>query len=80
MRPLRYSINVTLDGCVDHRAIIPDEELHRRVVDIFFRADALLFGRVTYEMMEAGWRQPAQAGARRAMGRRCSRGYQSVST
>ena len=29
MRPLRYSINVTLDGCVDHRAGIPDEELHQ---------------------------------------------------
>ena len=29
MRPLRYSISVTLDGCCDHRVIIPDEELHR---------------------------------------------------
>jgi hypothetical protein len=29
MRPLRYSINVTLDGCCDHRAMVPDEELHR---------------------------------------------------
>ena len=29
MRPLRYSINITLDGCCDHRAIVPDEELHR---------------------------------------------------
>ena len=64
MRPLRYSINVTLDGCVDHRAGIPDEELHRHVIENFDRADALLFGRVTYEMMEAGWRRPAQAGAR----------------
>jgi len=30
MRPLRYSINVTLDGCCNHEGIIPDEELHRR--------------------------------------------------
>ena len=33
MRPLRYSINVTLDGCCDHRAIPADEELHRRAVE-----------------------------------------------
>ncbi|MHB1847173.1 MAG: dihydrofolate reductase family protein [Deltaproteobacteria bacterium] len=63
MRPLRYSINVTLDGCCDHRAISPDEELHRHAVENLARADALLFGRVTYEMMEAAWRRPAQAGA-----------------
>ena len=61
MRPLRYSINVTLDGCCDHRAIPADEELHRHAVEI--RADALLFGRVTYEMMEAAWRLPAPTGA-----------------
>jgi dihydrofolate reductase len=63
MRPLRYSINVTLDGCCDHRAVVPDEELHRRAVDILNRADALLFGRVTYEMMEAAFRSSAQRGA-----------------
>jgi dihydrofolate reductase len=59
MRPLRYSINVTLDGCCDHREVIPDEELHRHHAANLERADALLFGRVTYEMMEAAWRQPA---------------------
>src|ERR671922_272830 len=64
MRPLRYSINVTLDGCCDHRAILPDEDLHRHAVENLAQADALLFGRVTYEMMEAAWRVPAQAGAR----------------
>ncbi|HET7238650.1 MAG TPA: dihydrofolate reductase family protein [Terrimicrobiaceae bacterium] len=64
MRPLRYSINVTLDGCCDHRAIIPDEELHRRAAETLERADSLLFGRVTYEMMEAAWRAPARTGAR----------------
>ena len=53
MRPLRYSINVTLDGCCDHRAILPDEELHRHAAENLAQADALLFGRVTYEMMEA---------------------------
>jgi dihydrofolate reductase len=64
MRPLRYSINVTLDGCCDHRAITPDEDLFRNVVESLKQADALLFGRVTYEMMEAAWRQPAPAEAR----------------
>ncbi|MFN2475794.1 MAG: dihydrofolate reductase family protein [Chthoniobacterales bacterium] len=64
MRPLRYSINVTLDGCCDHREGIADEELHRHAMENIAEADALLFGRVTYEMMEAGWRQPAAAGAR----------------
>src|SRR5688572_11347937 len=64
MRPLRYSINVTLDGCCDHRAMIPDEDLHRHATENLARADALLFGRVTYEMMEAGWRRPAPAGER----------------
>ncbi len=63
MRPLRYSINVTLDGCCDHRAILPDEDLHRNAVENLNRADALLFGRVTYEMMEAAFRPPAQPGA-----------------
>jgi dihydrofolate reductase len=66
MRPLRYSINVTLDGCVDHRAIPADEELHRHAAETLAQADALLFGRVTYEMMESAWRTPAPAGARPA--------------
>ena len=59
MRPLRYAINVTLDGCVDHRAGVPDEALHRYWAETLAQADALLFGRVTYEMMEAAWRWPA---------------------
>ena len=63
MRPLRYSINVTLDGCCDHRVGIADEDLHRHAAANIARAEALLFGRVTYEMMEAAWR-PARTGAR----------------
>jgi len=64
MRPLRYSINVTLDGCCDHRVGIADEELHRHAVENIEWADALLFGRVIYQMMEEAWRGPAPAGAR----------------
>src|SRR6478672_6850877 len=59
---LRYSINVTLDGCCDHREGIADEELHRHAAQNLEQADALLFGRVIYEMMEAAWREPAQTG------------------
>ena len=64
MRPLRYSINVTLDGCVDHRVMIADEDLHRHARENFEQADAVLFGRVTYQMMEAAWRPAARTGAR----------------
>jgi len=56
MRPLRFSINVTLDGCYDHRVMIADEDLHRHAAENVAKADALLFGRVTYQMMEEAWR------------------------
>ena len=64
MRPLRYSINVTLDGCCDHRVGIADADVHRHAVENFDRADAVLFGRVIYEMMESAWRPPARTGER----------------
>jgi dihydrofolate reductase len=64
MQPLRYSINVSLDGCCDHQAMIADEELHQHAAENIAGADALLFGRVTYEMMEEAWRTPAQPGLR----------------
>src|SRR5438046_6406985 len=64
MRPPLYSINITLDGCCDHRAMFADEELFRHVVENLDQADALLFGRVTYEMIEAAWRPPTRMGAR----------------
>ena len=44
--------------------MIADEDLHRNALENIGRDDALLFGRVTYEMMEVGWRGPAPAGAR----------------
>jgi dihydrofolate reductase len=48
-----------LDGCCDHRFGIADEDLHRHAMENIAGADALLFGRVTYQMMEAAWRPPA---------------------
>lgn len=60
MRPLRYSINVTLDGCVHHEAgVAPDEELMGFWTSEVERADAVIYGRTTYEMMEGAWRRPA---------------------
>jgi dihydrofolate reductase len=64
MRPLHYSINITLDGCCDHQAGTPDEETHRYAAETIARADALLFGRVTYQMMESAFREPAETGVR----------------
>jgi dihydrofolate reductase len=59
MRTLRYSINVTLDGCCHHEAgLPPDEESMAYWTAEMERADALLFGRVTYEMMQSAWRRP----------------------
>lgn len=64
MRPLRYAINITLDGCCDHREGSSDEEQHHYWAENLAQADALLFGRVTYEMMKEAWRLPAQTSAK----------------
>lgn len=48
MRIVKFSINVTLDGCCDHRVMFADEELHRHAMKSIQEADALVFGRVTY--------------------------------
>jgi dihydrofolate reductase len=58
MRPLRFTLNITLDGCYDHRVGIADEDLHRHAMESIQQADALLFGRLTYQMMEEAWRLP----------------------
>src|SRR5690242_2684409 len=58
MRRLRYAVNVTLDGCCDHRAGIANEDTHRHATENLEWADALILGRVTYQMMEAAWRRP----------------------
>ncbi|GAB06783.1 deaminase [Gordonia amarae] len=59
MRPLRYSINLTLDGCCHHDAgLPPDDESMQYWFDKMAGADAELYGRVTYQMMESAWRKP----------------------
>jgi dihydrofolate reductase len=55
MRKLIASINMTLDGYCNHEAVIADEELHQNVNELFREVDILLFGRITYQLMEDGW-------------------------
>ncbi|TFW16649.1 deaminase [Massilia arenosa] len=52
---LTFSINVTLDGCVDHQEGIADDETHAFFTQLMDEHGAMLWGRVTYEMMEAYW-------------------------
>lgn len=52
---LTFSINVTLDGCVDHQEGIADDETHAHFTRLMDESGALLWGRVTYEMMESHW-------------------------
>ncbi len=55
MRKLIASINLTLDGFCDHTAVIADEELHANVNALLRTVDTVVFGRVTYQLMENGW-------------------------
>ena len=52
---LTFALNVTLDGCVDHREGIADDELHDYFTELMDAAGAMLFGRTTYELMEDAW-------------------------
>lgn len=52
---LTFSMNVTLDGCVDHEEGIADDETHAFFTRLMDESGAMLWGRVTYEMMEAHW-------------------------
>ncbi|CAG1769726.1 putative protein YyaP [uncultured bacterium] len=60
---LTFSINVTLDGCVDHREGIADDETHAFFTRLMDEAGAMLWGRVTYEMMESYWPAVARGDA-----------------
>ena len=52
---LTFGLNVTLDGCVDHREGIADDETHAFFTRLMNEGGAMLWGRVTYEMMESHW-------------------------
>jgi dihydrofolate reductase len=55
MRKLIAAINMTLDGFCDHTAGIPDDEIHQHYADLLNNADTILYGRITYQLMEY-WR------------------------
>src|SRR3954471_18755689 len=71
---LTFALNVTLDGCCDHREAIADDALLRYYTRLMAAAGGMLFGRVTYEMMESAWpavaRDPKAPAAFRAWARK----------
>jgi dihydrofolate reductase len=52
---LTFALNVTLDGCCDHREMLADDEMHDFFTGLMDESEAMLFGRVTYELMESAW-------------------------
>lgn len=52
---LTFCLNVTLDGCVDHQEGIANDETHAFFTELLDKSGAMLWGRVTYEMMESYW-------------------------
>ncbi|MFC0776300.1 dihydrofolate reductase family protein [Terrimonas alba] len=55
MRKLIAAINMTLDGFCDHTAMIADDELHQHYNELLRNADTLIYGRITYQLMESYW-------------------------
>lgn len=52
MRKLIAAINMTLDGFCDHTVLLPDEEIHQHYTELLSNADAILYGRITYQLMK----------------------------
>jgi len=55
MRKLIAAMNMTLDGFCDHTAMIADEEIHEHYNDLLRNAGTLIYGRITYQLMESYW-------------------------
>ncbi|MGE5457152.1 MAG: dihydrofolate reductase family protein [Methanococcaceae archaeon] len=55
MRKIVAAINMTIDGYCDHTAGIPDEELHQHYTELLNQAGAIIYGRITYRLMESSW-------------------------
>ena len=60
MGRLTFALNVTLDGCCDHREMVANDEMHRYWTRVMDAGGAMLFGRRTYELMEGAWPQVAR--------------------
>src|SRR6478672_10508136 len=55
MRKLIAAINMTLDGFCNHTAMIADDEIHQHYNELLSNADTLIYGRITYQLMESYW-------------------------
>src|SRR6185436_19612405 len=55
MRKLIAALNMTLDGFCDHTAMIADDEIHQHYVELLSNASTLIYGRITYQLMESYW-------------------------
>ena len=55
MRKLIAAINMSLDGFCDHTGMIADDELHQHFNELLSNADTLIYGRITYQLMESYW-------------------------
>src|SRR5436190_2576874 len=55
MKKLIAAINMTLDGFCDHTAMIADQEIHQHYNELLRDADTLIYGRITYQLMESYW-------------------------
>jgi len=55
MRKLIAAMNMTLDGFCNHEAMIADEEIHQHYSELLSKADTLIYGRITYQLMESYW-------------------------
>ena len=55
MRKIIAAINMTLDGFCDHTAVIADDELHQHYNELLSNADTIMWGRITYQLMESYW-------------------------
>lgn len=63
MRKLIYGINLTLDGCCDHTKANPYEDVHRYFTRLLRESDAVLYGRITYQLMVPFWPDMARSGS-----------------
>ncbi len=55
MRKVIAASNITFDGFCDHAAMIADDEIHQHFIELLSNADTLLYGRITYQLMESYW-------------------------
>ena len=71
MRKIIAGINMTIDGFCDHTGMLPDAEIHEHFADMLRNADIILYGRITYQLMEY-WRFSTKSIWRKINGRLCS--------